>query len=238
VAELRGLAAILLVAVLPGLVLTAGLFRGVRLRLADRLAIALGLGVAVAILVGVALAAAAMPLDATSWLVALGIAALAGFGLWFWPGRAEGSPRATAVAASTASEDLARRWTRSSSLRLAGFALAIALAGSGLVIAGEAAADQPYPPYTAFWVVPDGGRLAVGIRSAETGPQTYRIVIRAGDTTLAEWPSVPLAPGEQWTGDAAVPTTSTGGLEADLYRAGDTTPYRHLAWPSTALASP
>ncbi len=91
---------------------------------------------------------------------------------------------------------------------------------------------QPRAGFTLLWLQRDdsasGIQLDLGITSDEDAPERYRLEVRAGDTLLQSWTDIDLAPGETWKTSLEVPPNTVAPVTGQLYRAGDTEPYRRV----------
>lgn len=106
-----------------------------------------------------------------------------------------------------------------------------ALIASGAVaVARTGAAQTPHPAFTQLWLVPRaGGTADLGVRSDESGPRRYRLVLNRPHASPRAW-SFLLPPGQTWRRTVQVPTGRH--LHAALYLAGTDRPYRHVDLPS------
>jgi hypothetical protein len=103
-------------------------------------------------------------------------------------------------------------------------AVAALVLGLALLLARTPAPPTGYVGYTMLWLAPQPRGEApgwqLGIESAEFARLDYRLQLKIGEQMVYEWPSITLAPGEQWATDlAALPDIpQRGALEAILYR--------------------
>ena len=202
-----------LVFVLPGYMLTEILFHKRSLDVSHRLVLSLGVSLAIDILGGVILNLLPGGLQAISWAVLLGLF--------------------TTVFSLFAA--YLRRGTGMNGARPVRFRLTFypwILFGAATVVAILAvvysvigATQQPYPGFTQLWMLPavqPGKSCAVrlGVRSFETTPVKYRLTMVTNGDQGTTWPSVVLAPQEEW--DQLVPiipkTTENVHVEAQLYQ--------------------
>jgi uncharacterized membrane protein len=119
---------------------------------------------------------------------------------------------------------------------LQGSALALAVlvaAGAYALAIRDEATNQQFK-YTEFWMLPwshgDRGRLAIGIRSAETQTQQFDLEITLDRRPFAVFRSLTIAPGDTWTREIAVPVLAIPQkAEARLYRPADNRLYRSVS---------
>jgi len=101
---------------------------------------------------------------------------------------------------------------------------AIGIAAGAVALARQEALARREFNYTEFWMVPDGDSLfAVGIRNGEAGPSRYDVEVSVNGSLVRIWRGIPLAPGESWTIDLAVPIEPAGWKRAEawLFKDGD-----------------
>jgi hypothetical protein len=112
------------------------------------------------------------------------------------------------------------------------FALATLVTTGAYALAIHDEVSQQEFKYTEFWMLPsaDGGRLAVGVRSAEAEEQRFDLEITLDGRTFAAFRSLTLAPGESWVREIPVPVLSTPQKAgARLYRPEDNRLYRSVS---------
>jgi hypothetical protein len=110
--------------------------------------------------------------------------------------------------------------------------MAVLVATGGYVLAVWDEATQQQFKYTELWALPskDGGRLTVGVRSAEAGPQRFDLEITLDGKSFAVFRSIGLSPGELWTRE--LPVAAASGPQkaaARLYRPEDSRLYRSVS---------
>ncbi len=203
-----------LVFVLPGYILTEVLFRKQPLAASHRLLLSLGLSLAIDILGGFILNISPMGLQATSWATLLGLL--------------------TAVFSLLAA--YFRRGTiLSNEARLPRFrfsiagcillALAITVSVLSLRYAASGAEQQPHPGFTQLWILPvaqsgENCTVRLGMRSFESTPVKYRIVMKTNGAQVTIWPSVVLVPQQEWERVESITSGAAGSasVEVQLYR--------------------
>src|SRR4051812_45670308 len=85
--------------------------------------------------------------------------------------------------------------------------------------------------YTELWLVPTAkpGKLLIGINNVEQEPAEYDLIITAGKTMIASWPSIQLNPGDKpWVKEVVVGSNEEKA-EAILYRSSDHALYRRVS---------
>jgi len=79
--------------------------------------------------------------------------------------------------------------------------------------------------YTEFWMVPDWDRglVTLGVKNVEAAPTTYDVEVTVDGNLARVWRNLPLAVGETWRAELALPAPSAGskGAEAWLFKGGD-----------------
>lgn len=212
---LGGVALGVLLIVLPGYAVTAAVLPSRALRLSDWVTVVLSMGVALLALGGILLTSLPAGLSFETWagyfalLVAGGLLVAVLRRQPLLPRRAVGLPSLTSVAP---------------------FILALAIAGGAFAVARSGAYDQDRQlAFTEFWAVSSDDRpVRIGVTSHEKAPTQYRVEVELDGRPIGGWETVELAPGDTWGRelDRAVP--AGGILQADLYRRGDTSPYRRV----------
>ena len=211
---------VLLILVLPGYALVAGLVRG-ELGLIERLMLSVGASIGLAVLGGFVLNITPWGITPRSWALLLGgltllccaVAAI----------RRRGARPAVAVA-----QQLALPLPQALMFGLAALVLvgAIGLARGG-------ALQQPTASFSQFWLLPASAPRSyqVGIHNQEGVATTYTLHLTINNQPFSTLPPVTLEPGANWQTDVALPANqSIGTLEAQLFRANDQTQvYRHAA---------
>lgn len=213
---LRSLAALLLVAVLPGWTLVNVLSLPTQLEGFWKLGLILGLSLLVVILAGLILNLTTWGLHADSWAVLLGGIVLGG------------AARLLATRKSTTGV-LYRRVGFTNFRRLGPViaslpAVALAVAAFGLSSWGAANAQRHEVRYTQFWLSPTALNsnhmaAALGIYNvrAQTTHYEVRISESGSDRLIQEWSDIILKPGETWQTRFAASLEGSGRLTADLY---------------------
>src|SRR6266571_1027762 len=189
-----------LVFVLPGYTLTEALFHKRLPDVPDRLIFSLGLSLAIDILSGLILNLLPIGLQAISWAVLLGLLTAVFSLLVAYLRLQRGGPISEA-------RPLTFRFSISGGIL---FGLAIIVAFLSILYAAIGVTQQPHPGFTQLWMFPQvqvGKSCAVrlGVRSFESTSITYRITMTMNGAEVATWPSVVLAPQDEW--DRLVPLT-------------------------------
>ncbi len=203
-----------LVFLLPGYALTEVLFHKQALGASHRLVLSLGLSLAIDVLGGLILNMLPAGLQATSWAALLGLLTAA-FSL----------PAAFLRRGTVSSHNARPLRFRFIMPGCILFGLAATVAIFSLLYAVIGAAQQPYPGFTQLWMVPvaqpgENCTVRLGVRSFESAPTTYRIVMTINGAQMTTWPSVVLLPQGEW--DRVEPITSGGAgsvsVGVQLYR--------------------
>ncbi len=202
-----------LVFVLPGYMLTELMFHKRSLNVSHRLLFSLGLSVAIDILSGLFLNILPVGLKAIAWAGLLGLLTVM-FSLL------------VAYLRRGAAINGAR--TPRARLSISGFilfGLATVIAVLSILYSALSAAQQPHPGFTQLWMLPAvqaGKNCAVrlGVRSLESTPVPYRIAMTVRGAGVTTWPSVVLAPQEEWNRLVPIPPVATDkvSVEVQLYR--------------------
>jgi hypothetical protein len=186
--------------------------------LPEHLAYAIGASLATGIAGGLAINAA-------------GLLSPLGWAVWFWAV----AVGASLVAAGRRDASDLPPWLGPAGVRLwhgAALALAMLVATGAYALAIRDEASQQQFKYTEFWMLPsaDGGRLAVGVRSAETQDQRFDLEITLDGRPFAAFRSLTVASGETWVREIQVPILATPQkAEARLYRPEDNRLYRSVS---------
>jgi uncharacterized membrane protein len=107
-----------------------------------------------------------------------------------------------------------------------------ALLGSALVVVILALwlsiirPPQPQPSFTQFWMLPStqankSCAVLIGVHNFEATPETYRIQVTRNGTQVASWPSIMLAPRQEWNRLVPISPGAARGdvvVNAQLYR--------------------
>lgn len=206
---LRSSALIPLVLVLPGYVLASIFFPPRSVSPAERGVYAVTLSIAVAALAGLVVQVA-IGLDRAVWTVLLGglTIGLGVRGLSTQPREAEPLR-------------LARPWGLP--LAVAAFLTAGIVAGLSIASAGDGLHKaQAKLDFTEFWMLPGASpnRVAIGVRSHESHPAHYRLVLEREGRSVARIP-LRLPANGSWEESFALPSGASGGrVFAELRREG------------------
>jgi hypothetical protein len=209
---------------LPGYALTAALFPGPNLGRAERLALSLGLSLAVTTLNGLVLDRTSWGLQADAWAISLGgvtwVAGLVGF------------------LRRRANQDATLKWRQTglSVYHLLLFGLAALLVSGALLLARAGALGQQKPSFTQLWILPGEGAgsnvVRIGMHSAESSPERYRLQVEMAGRIIFERPSIGLGPGQTWEETVALPAEQTGNerVEARIYLLGSPDEVYRQVW--------
>jgi uncharacterized membrane protein len=201
-----------LVFVLPGYTLSEALFHKRALQTSHRLIFSLGLSLALCVLSGFILNVLPGGLQAKSWAVLLGLL--------------------TTVFSLLVA--LLRRRVPLYTMHPVRFRLRIhegVLLGLALIVVIQAlfysavgAALQPHPGFTQLWMIPPtrGDKncaVRLGVRSFESEAVRYRIQVTENQEAIASWPSIVLAPQQEWISRVPIITKTADKvyIEARLY---------------------
>lgn len=202
-----------LVFVLPGYTLTEALFHKRSLDASHRLIFSLGLSLAIDILSGLILNLLPVGLQAISWAGLLGLltAVFSLLAMYLRRGAPVNGTRSPRFRFSISSFVL--------------FGLAIVVAALSILYAAIGVVQQPHTGFTQLWMLPavqTGKSCAVrlGVRSFESTPVTYRITMTVKQAQATTWPSIALAPGQEWDRLVPIPPGATDNVsvEVQLYR--------------------
>jgi uncharacterized membrane protein len=166
-------------------------------------------------------------------LNAIGFLTPLGWAIWF----CVVTISASLVAALRGQDSDLPSWPRTTAIRPwhgIAFVLAALITTGAYALAIRDEANQQQFKYVELWMLSPAnagaGRLAVGVRNAEAGTETFDLEIALNDQPLAIFRSLVLAPGETWTREIAVPvSTVTRKAEARLYRPRDNRLYRRVS---------
>ena len=202
-----------LVLVLPGYTLTEVLFRKRSLNAPERLVLSLGLSLAIDVLSGLFLNVLPGGLQASSWAVLLGLLTVVFSLLAAYLRR--GVP-------ASGTQPLRFRLSIYQGIL---FGLAILLAILSFVYIDIGVIQQPHPGFTQLWMLPEvqAGKscdIRLGVRSFESTSVKYRITMTMNGVPAITWPSVVLAPQEEWDRLVPIPPTAAEQvyIEGRLYR--------------------
>jgi uncharacterized membrane protein len=202
-----------LVFVLPGYTLTEALFRQQSLNASHRLLFSLGLSLALDIVGGFILNILPIGLQALSWAVFLGLLTTVFCSLVVYLRRG---------AQFQATRLLRFRFNVFAYLL---FGLAIVVATLSVLYSIIGVEQQPHPGFTQLWMLPatqngQGCAVRLGIQSSESTSVNYRVVMTTNGSQATTWPSVVLAPQQEWNRLVPVTVGTTGStfVEVQLYR--------------------
>lgn len=216
-----------LVLFLPGYAFSAALLPDGRAGLAERLAISLGLSIAIAGLGGLLLNFLPGGLTADSWrFLLLGVTLTAA--VWAYVRRRLG--RISGPGPLVTQISMREVALLSSAALLIGLALGFGALGIDPTTGSNTLGTGPF---TQMWAVPaqNGQQTVVhlGLHNYEGESVSYMLTLEADGRVLAEWPQVTLQSGADWQAQAALPQNFAGKeVTANVYRAGDAAPYRHV----------
>jgi uncharacterized membrane protein len=177
----------------------------------ERLLFSIGTSLALAVLWGLLLNWTPWGFQVGAWLVLLcGTTLLASLVVQIRRGRTH------AVARSSAGIGLDLR----QGLLLS---MAVAIVAVAVWTARTPAPQKGLQGYTMLWILPDAAGqhgVRLGVRSKEFDTTNYRLRVQVNDGTVREWPSIQLAPNEQWEETIELPLdqVDAGEVEAALYR--------------------
>jgi hypothetical protein len=195
---LASLGAGLLVLLLPG----AGIVLVAQRKLRGREAVLWAIACSLAVTALLSLVLDALPWGITklAWLISIDVVGLVGIA-FAWREYPDRSPGAIRWRTPDAREILATL--------LVVVAVAVATVGVVLGVRGARSAERSQP-FVQLWSVPQGSRLLVGARSAETGkPRNYRLTVFQGGRKVRTY-VFNLGWGDSWQTQARVP--SRGGV--------------------------
>lgn len=200
-----------LVLIAPGYALQAALFPTRELSGVERGLYSVGLSLAITILGGLMLNWSPWGLQAASWALLLGAAALLASAI-AWLRR----PRLLMPAERPRGPALSLRH----GLLLV---LAAALVAGAVAAVRAPVASQGLQGYTALWLVPaaNGDRRSVrlGIGSQEFASTRYRLRLEMNRRVIRDWPAIELGTGERWEQQIELPADlPDGAVDAVLYR--------------------
>jgi hypothetical protein len=218
-AQFGGLALSLVVSGLlfmcPGLAVALALFPRGRFDGAALLAWTLVFGIGIAVLGGIFLDRVGVGLSPWSWIGLIAtITAL--FGIWAMR-RERPTLRASRLWIGESPLATVRRFGP----EVAMFCVAILALSIALTIARLGAQQHPHLGYSQLWMVSsvsDGEEhVRLTVKNGEGTRLSYRLVLAAGGSVIAEWTSIALGANESWTGTVPVPT-GPAELTGTLYR--------------------
>jgi Protein of unknown function (DUF1616) len=224
----QSLFAMPLVLFVPGYAISLALFRRNTITTAERLLFALGLSLSVVAAGGLIVNYTGWGLELNTWLVWIVGVSLAGSAIALLKRR---EPLVVVTRSSFT-------WPARRDLVLFGFAGVSVLAA--LALARMPAPAQGSVGYTALWMVPNQtahpDAVELGVISSEFTTTRYDLQLKRNDQLIREWKDIVLRPGDRWTANASLPSTSgSEKVEAFLYRASNPTQlYRYALVQSQA----
>jgi hypothetical protein len=208
----RVLAGVVLALVCPGYALTAAAFARHPQEPGVRVVLTLALSIAVLGLGSIIGHVTPGGLTTTGWVVELLVVVLAACLVAVRRAPAGGEPA-----------PVAWRLPRVRAVDAVLVSLAIVVAGGGVVLARTTLPADDVVGYTQLWMVPASGQdasiLRIGVRSAETSPQAYRLEVRVGRRTRVIRSRLVLAPGRVFEHAVSVHPRRRGtAVTARLFR--------------------
>lgn len=201
--------------ILPGYVLTETFFPRRALETAQRLVFTLALSLAITIVSGFLLNLLPAGLSVLPWALWLGLFSMI-FALVAFLRRHERTvgPDQTILHMAIQPGQLQRtRFSITSALFFVMAALVIVLS---VIYSVVGAAEQSHPGFTNVWLLPakagNGCTVDIGIRSFESGPLSYRVVMTTNKTRTASWDSITLSTNQQWLQQVSVPVGTNTSL--------------------------
>jgi Protein of unknown function (DUF1616) len=221
---LRTVLAVAFLLAAPGWLMVRALFGGQGPRDAERLAVAIGCSLSLVVAAGLVLQLTPGGISSSGWDWAIGgeLVALAAI---------------VAVRARGAGGESTRLRGQliHSGGRLAALAapclLVAAMGAAALVIAHKgAAAVARRSSFTQLWLVPRPGGAQLGVRSFEHSTLRFTVTVTANGRILKR-SRITLAPGSKFVREIALrPVAAKKRLEARLFLAAGTVPYRTVVW--------
>lgn len=208
IAMLQVLVAVPLVLLLPGYTLIAVTMSSSALSRSERIALSVGISLGVAALGGFLLDTTPWGLRAGTWTVLLGSITLVN----------------CIGATIRRRHDASRYMTIRSGISVGQAALLglafIVLVGA-LQVSRIGATDPQKVSFTQLWLLPahqdNHSAVQIGINNMELATTHYRLVLEIKDHVIQEWPTIDLAPQQQWLATTLVLPKKSG--EADLVEA-------------------
>ncbi len=199
--------------VLPGYTLTEALFHQRSLEASHRLILGLGLSLAIDIPGGFVLNVLPAGLQGISWSVFLGLLVTI-FSLLVMKLR-RGAP-------INVQQPLRFRFTIYEFIL---FGLALTVAILSIQYSATSIEQQPHPGFTQLWMLPSTQAdnsciVRLGVRSFESTSVMYRIEVTVNGAQINMWPSVTLAPQEEWDQLVSIDSKAIHNVyvEVKLYR--------------------
>jgi uncharacterized membrane protein len=202
-----------LVFVLPGYTLTEVLFSKRSLETSHRLVLSIGLSLAIDILGGLVLNLLPIGLNEISWVVLLGLitSLFSLLAIYLRRGAPINRVRLPRLRLSIYEGIL--------------FGLATLVVALSILYTAIGLAQQRHPGFTQLWMLPavkpgKSCTVRLGVRSFESTSVTYRLTMTTNNVNVTTWPSIVLAPQEEWDRQVLINPSVLGNVnvEAQLYR--------------------
>lgn len=222
-----------LIFIVPGYTITAALFHRRSLDTSYRLLLSLGISISIVIMGGLLLNALPLGLRPSSWSLFLACLTLVFAALVAYLRRKTEQPSSSAsrltplpgIAPTPHVEPTPRAVSvsRKISTRLQAWlvcALALLVVAFSLVFSSSSVAQQPHAGFTQFWLLPSnhpgaGCAVQLGIQSDEAITETYRVAMTANGAAINTWPSIQLAPHQQWNQSVSIHSIQPGPLSIE-----------------------
>jgi len=229
-------AGLLLALVLPGFAITRALFPGRSLSHVERLTLAVTLSLATLAIGGILMFAGGARLSRLSWAeLGAGVTLVATLVGYLRQRRREAANWSTVDTAEQGAVPLpaGRLSTGRAVLRLAPFALAALLIAGATALTWDSAQGQDAVAFTELSIVPAGPlsadaterEVVIGVICHEQRTTQYTVKIHDTEKFAASY-APRIRHGATWATTLTVPLT--GQVIVDLFREGDTTPYRSV----------
>lgn len=212
----RLLFGLLLVFILPGYALVEAFFAKAALGLPERVLLTIGTSLALAALGGVLLNKSALGLENSTWILLFaGVTVIGSLAAWWRYQRQSQPPMAI-------SDTPVRIGFKLPEMVLLGLALLIT--SVALSMARTPAPTTAQQGYTMLWMVPgqipDQPSVRLGVTNMEFIDTQYRLVVTAGNSVVAEWPTLDLATKQEWVQNVTLTPQQVGegNIQATLYR--------------------
>ncbi|WP_432985946.1 DUF1616 domain-containing protein [Dactylosporangium sp. CA-233914] len=229
-------AGLLLTLVLPGYAMTQGLFPGRALSPVERGTLAVTLSLAALALGGIGMFAGGARLSRLSWAeLGVGVTVVSAL-VWYL--RQRRSSDANWSTADTVEQGAVPRRsttlsTRRAVLRLAPLALAVLFVAGAAVVTWRSASRADAVAFTELSMVPAGPveegaaqrDVVIGVICHERRTTQYTVKVRDAEGFQASY-SHRVRDDATWA--ITIPVPATGTITAELYREGDTAPYRSV----------
>ncbi len=210
----RAFASLLLVFVLPGRAFLAAWFPHRLAEAPGNLLLTLFLSIAIAVIGGLVLNLLPQGLEAQTWALWLGAAAI-------FDGMIALLLSARAFPARASRPRVAPIMQANQALMIL---VALLLVAGSIVVARTGALHQPYPGFTQLWMVQGTipSTVQVGVQNEEGETVSYWLVVRQGATPIQAYYDIHINAGEVWNSVIPLPPDVNGmqqPIEAQLYRA-------------------